>query len=170
MKNAPVRKNKIKIIAPPGKQELFILREFDAPRELVFKAHIDAKLYPQWIGSREFTSITLESFDAQTGGSWRYILQDKDKKKYAFHGVYHEVKPPERIVGTFEFEGWSKKGHVELDSAIFEELPRKRTLLTVHAIYQTVADRDAMLEADMEKGASEGYDQLDTLLVKMMKK
>ena len=37
--------NKTKVRAEPSKQELFITREFDAPRELVFKAHTDPKLY-----------------------------------------------------------------------------------------------------------------------------
>ena len=36
--------NKTEIIAEPGKQELFIKREFDAPRELVFKAHVDPEI------------------------------------------------------------------------------------------------------------------------------
>ena len=39
---------KTKIIAEPGKQELFIIREFDAPRELVFKAHVDAEIYAKF--------------------------------------------------------------------------------------------------------------------------
>ena len=43
-------KNKAIVNADPGKQELFIIREFDAPRELVYKAHIDPKLYVQWLG------------------------------------------------------------------------------------------------------------------------
>jgi len=33
--------NKTTVTAEPGKQELFITREFDAPRELVFKAYTD---------------------------------------------------------------------------------------------------------------------------------
>ena len=32
-------KNQTRITADPGKQEIFIIREFDAPRELVFRAH-----------------------------------------------------------------------------------------------------------------------------------
>ena len=43
-------KNKTTITAEPGKQELFITREFDAPRELVFKAYTDAEIYAQWLG------------------------------------------------------------------------------------------------------------------------
>ena len=45
--------NKTEIIAEPGKQELFIIREFEAPRELVFRAHTDRDIYIQWVGPRE---------------------------------------------------------------------------------------------------------------------
>ena len=43
-------KNKTNVTAEPGKQEIVITREFDAPRELVFKAVTDPKLIPQWWG------------------------------------------------------------------------------------------------------------------------
>jgi uncharacterized protein YndB with AHSA1/START domain len=63
-------KNKqTRIIAKPGKQEIVITREFDAPRELVFKAFTDPKLYIQWLGPREITMI-LETFEPKNGGSW----------------------------------------------------------------------------------------------------
>ncbi len=45
-------KNETKITSVPGKQEIIIEREFDAPRELVFKACTDPKLIPQWWGPR----------------------------------------------------------------------------------------------------------------------
>src|SRR5713226_7518320 len=96
-------KNKTKITAEPGKQEIFIEREIDAPRELVFKAYTDPKLYVQWLGPRRLKMI-LEKFEPRSGGSWRFIHTDKDGNKFGFHGVYHEVLVPERLIGTFEFE------------------------------------------------------------------
>ena len=68
---------KTKITAEPGKQEIIIEREFDVPRELVFKAFTDPKLYVQWLGPRELTT-TLETFEPGNGGSWRYIQKDAD--------------------------------------------------------------------------------------------
>ncbi len=158
--------NQTKITAEPGKQELFITREFDAPRELVFKAFTDPKLYTQWLGPRELTMI-LEKFEPKNGGSWRYIHKDKDGNEYAFHGVYHEVTAPERIIDTFEFEGLPEKGHVILETARFEALPGDRTKLTSQAVFQSVADRDGMLQSGMERGVDDSYDRLDELLEKM---
>ena len=160
--------NKTRIIAESGKQELFITREFDAPRELVFKAHTDPKLYVQWIGPRRFT-MTLEKFEPRSGGMWRYISKDKDGNEYAFHGVNHEVLAPERLIDTFEFEGLPEKGHVSLETAKFEELPGGRTKLTVQVVFQSIADRDGMLQGGMEEGLNDSYDRLDELLVKMKK-
>ncbi len=157
--------NKTKITAEPGKQEIFITREFDAPRELVFKAHTDPKLYTQWLGPRELT-MTLEKFEPRDGGSYRYIHEDQAGNKYAFHGVNHEVLAPERIIGTFEFEGLPEKGHVILGTLKFESLPGGRTRLTSQSVFQSVADRDGMLRSGMERGVNEGYERLDELLAK----
>jgi uncharacterized protein YndB with AHSA1/START domain len=158
--------NKTTIIAEPGKQELFITREFDAPRELVFRAHIDPELYVQWVGPRELT-MSLERFEPSAGGSYRYIHKDSAGNEFAFHGVNHEVLAPERIISTFEFEGLPEKGHVMLETVRFEALPGGRTKLTGQSVFQSVADRDGMIQAGMERGVKEGYERLDTLLGKV---
>lgn len=159
---------KTKITAEPGKQEIIIEREFDAPRELVFKAFTDPKLYVQWLGPRELTT-TLETFEPGNGGSWRYIQKDADGNEFAFHGVNHEVLSPERIIGTFEFEGLTEKGHVILETARFEELSGSRTKLTSQSVFQSVVDRDGMLQSGMEEGVNDSYNRLDELLEKMQK-
>jgi len=160
--------NKTSIIAEPGKQEMVITREFDAPRELVFKAFTDPGLYVQWLGPRDLT-MTLETFEPKSGGSWRYIHRDKGGNAYAFHGVNHEVTAPERIIGTFEFEGLPEPGHVTLETARFETLPGGRTRLTVQSVFQSVADRDGMLQSGMEEGMNDSYARLDELLEKIQK-
>ncbi len=153
------------ITAEPGKQELVVTREFDAPRELVFKAFTDPKLYVQWLGPRDLT-MTLEKFEPRPGGMWRYIHTDQAGNQFGFHGVYHEVTSPERIIDTFEFEGLPEKGHVILETAKMEALPGNRTRLTVQSVYQSVADRDGMLQAGMESGVNDSYERLDELLAK----
>ncbi len=151
------------IVAEPGKQELFITREFDAPRELVFKAHTDANLFKQWMGPREL-EMDLRTFEPRNGGRWRYISKDKDGNEYAFHGVFHDVTPAERIIQTFEFEGMPEPGHVILETLRLEELPNNRTRLVGQSVFQSVADRDGMLASGMEGGVNEGYARLDELL------
>ena len=108
--------------------------------------------------------MTLEKFEPRAGGSYRYIHKDPDGNEFAFHGVNHEVLAPERIISTFEFEGLPEKGHVVLETLRLEALPGGRTSLTVQSVFQSVADRDGMIQAGMERGVTEGYERLDALL------
>ncbi len=158
--------NQAKFTAEPGKQEFFIERELDAPRELVFKAFTDPNLYVQWLGPRGIT-MTLVKFEPRTGGMWRYISKDKDGTEFGFHGVNHEVLAPERIIDTFEYEGLPEKGHVALQTARCVELPGGRTKVMIQAVFQSVADRDGMIQSGAEKGTTESYQRLDDLLEKM---
>jgi uncharacterized protein YndB with AHSA1/START domain len=156
------KKNQTTITAEPGKQELFITREFDAPRELVFKAHTDPRLYVQWLGPLGY-EMKLETFEPHSGGRYRYVHKDKDGNEYGFHGVFHEISE-ELMIQTFEFEGLPERGHVTLDTARLEKLPGDRTRITIQSVYQSVADRDGMVQSGMERGVNEGYGRLDELL------
>lgn len=161
-------KYSVKITAELGKQEMVIERECDAPRELVFKAFTDRDLYAQWLGPRGLTT-RFETFEARNGGSYRFVQKDQKGTEYAFHGVYHEVSPPERIIGTFEYEGLPESGHVSLEVTKFEELPGNRTKLVSQSIYLSTADRDGMLQSGMEEGMNDSYSRLDELLERMQK-
>ncbi len=158
-------KNKTIITAEPGRQELFITREFDAPCDLVYRAHIDPDLYVQWLGPRGYEMV-LETFEPYSGGRYRYIHKDQEGNEFGFHGVFHEISP-ERMIQTFEFEGLPESGHVILDSMRLEALPSDRTRLTIHSVYQSVEDRDGMIQSGMETGMNQGYERLDELLAKM---
>ena len=160
-------KNKTTVTAEPGKQEVFITREFDAPRELVFKAHTDPELYVQWLGPNGY-EMKLETFEPHSGGRYRYIHKDPDGNEYGFHGVFHEISE-ELMIQTFEFEGLPEKGHVSLDTMRLEKLPGGRTRITIHSVFQSVADRDGMVQSGMERGLSEGHARLDELLGKLQK-
>ncbi len=151
------------ILAEPGKQELLITREFDAPRALVFKACTDPTLIPQWWGPR-YLSTLVDRMDVRPGGQWRFLNRDAQGNEYAFHGVYHEVLAPERIIDTFEFEGLPETGHVTLETMKLEALPGGRTRLTVQSVFQSVADRDGTLQSGMEAGVKDTYDRLAALL------
>jgi uncharacterized protein YndB with AHSA1/START domain len=155
-------KNKTIIKAEPGVQELFIIREFDAPRELVYKAHTDPDLFAQWIGPRGLTT-TLDVFEPVSGGRYRFVQKDKDGNEYAFNGAFHEISL-EHMIQTFEFEGLPERGHVSLDCMTLEELPGNRTRITVQSVFRSVSDRDGMIQSGMERGVNEGYERLDEIL------
>ena len=158
-------KNQTKITAEPGKQELFITREFEAPRELVFRAFCAPELLLQWLGPRDMT-MEIDRLDNRTGGSYRFLHCNAGGNKFGFNGVIHEVAEPERLIRTFEFEGLPEKGHVSLETATFEALPGERTKLVIHSVFRSVADRDGMVMSGMERGVVDSHQRLDELLAK----
>jgi len=154
------------ITAEPGKQVVIITRTFDAPRELVFKTSSDPKLIPEWWGPRRFTT-TVDKMEVKPGGIWRFVQKDGEGNEFAFHGVYHDIKPPERVIQTFEFEGM--RGHVVMETVSFKERDSK-TKMIEKSVFETVEDRDGMLKSGMAEGANETTDRLAELLQKIQKK
>jgi uncharacterized protein YndB with AHSA1/START domain len=152
--------NETIIKGEPGKMDLYIIREFNAPRELVFKAYTDRDLYARWIGPKQFKT-TFETFEPRNGGSWRYVSEDPNGGQYWFRGVYHQVTAPERLVGTFEFEG--PGSYITLGTTTFEALPNDRTKITIQAVHRSVEERDNELKY-MKTGVIAGYEALDELL------
>lgn len=154
---------KLKLVAEPGKHNIVMSREFNAPRELVFKAFTDAALIPKWWGPARLTT-TVDKMDVRMGGIWRYVQRDTDGNEFGFHGVYHDVAAPERLVFTFEWEGLP--GHVLLETVTLAERDGKTTI-TDSLVFQSVEDRDGMLQSGMEQGAAESWERLEALLPEM---
>jgi len=155
--------SKTEITAEPGIPIIVLTREFDAPRELVFRAHTDPDLLLQWLGPRDL-ALTIDRYEVRNGGTWRYVNSDADGNSYGFHGVFHGDPSPDAIVQTFEFEG--APGHVCLQSATFAERGGKTLMRSVSA-FQSVADRDAMVASDMERGVQDSGERLAELLARL---
>jgi uncharacterized protein YndB with AHSA1/START domain len=152
------------ITAPPGIPFIDITREFAGPRELLFRAHTDPELLVQWLGPRRL-AMHVDRYELRDGGTWRYTHRDEAGNEFGFHGVFHGTPSPDGIVQTSEFEG--APGHVSLESVRFEEADG-RTRVRVHAVYQSVEARNAMVESGMEAGLSEGYERLDEVLARLV--
>lgn len=148
------------INVPEGLPLVEIVREFDAPPELVYRAHVDPDLAMAWMGPRDIESA-VDHWDARTGGSWRYVSTRGDEE-FGFYGSFHELRPGERIVQTFTFEG--VPDGVALEVLTFEPLDGGRTRLRAVSVVETVEGRDAFVASGMETGVVEGYQQLDELL------
>ena len=149
------------IHAPAGLPVIEIVREFDAPRELVYRAHVDPDLIVRWLGPRRLT-MTVQRFDMQRGGGYAYTHVDEDGTEYRFWGAVHDVREPEIITQTFGFEGAGDSA--SLDRAVFEDIGDGRTRLTVTSVVFDRETRDGMLRSGMQEGVEQGYEQLDELL------
>lgn len=150
-------------ISFPSETELVMEREFDAPRELVFKAHLDAEIIPLWWGPRAYAT-TVEELDARPGGKWRFIQRGEDGQEIAFFGEYRLISPPDKFVNTFGFEGMpGEPGEEEYN---FIDLGNGRTLLRTYSKFKTKEELQGILESGMEWGANETYDRLEEYLAK----
>jgi uncharacterized protein YndB with AHSA1/START domain len=157
-----IKSNDATTITLPSEREIVMTRVFDAPRELVFKALTDPALIAQWWGPRRMTT-TVAQLDPRPGGVWRFVQHDAEGNEFAFHGVFQEIVPPERIVQTFEWEGLP--GHVSVETMTLEEHDGKTTM-TARSVHATAEDRDGMLQSGMEEGARETWDRLAELLAR----
>lgn len=139
-------------------------RTFDAPRELVWKAHTDPQLIPRWWGQRGSTT-TVAEMDVRPGGKWRYVSSAPDRDDIAFYGEYLDVTPPERIKWTFMFdvEGVGPMGGPE--TLTFQDVGGKTLMRAVSHMGSAEVIEEA-LATGMTAGAIETWDRLDELLAK----
>jgi uncharacterized protein YndB with AHSA1/START domain len=155
--------SKTQITAEPGIPQIIVEREFDAPRDLVFTAYTDPELVVRWLGPRDLT-MRIEEYDVRDGGRWRYISTDSEGNEYGFHGLFHGTPSPDGTVQTFEFEGWP--GKVALETLTMVERDG-RTLVRTVSSFQSVEDRDGMVESGMERGVHDSHERLTELLATM---
>ena len=152
------------ITAAPGTPFIDMTRDFDAPVDVLFRAHTEPDLLKQWLGPAKY-EMTIETFEPRDGGRWRYTHRDDQGNAYAFHGVFHGDPSTAGMLQTFEFEG--APGHVSLDALTFEP-HGDRTTIRVHSSFQSIEARDAMIAGGMEGGVNEGYDRLDQLVGRLV--
>jgi uncharacterized protein YndB with AHSA1/START domain len=150
-----------RIEADPDLPTVRIVRDFDAPPARVYRAHTDPELVARWLGPKDLT-IRIDSWDARTGGSYRYAAVREGEQIAGFYGSFHELRPGERLVQTFTYDG--EPDGVALETLTFEDLGGGRTRLTALSVVDTLEGRDAIIASGMETGVVEGYEQLDALL------
>src|ERR671919_1560212 len=133
------------VIGEQRKQEIVIIRIFDAPRELVWKAWTDPEHFKRWWGPKDFTCPFCE-MDFRVGGKYLNCMRSPEGQDYWSTGIYREIIPMERIVFTDCFAdekgnvvpathyGFSADFHLEmLVTVIFEDQNGKTKLTLKHS-------------------------------------
>lgn len=153
---------KTKIKADNGKQEIVITREFELPVDLLFKAYIEPEIVEEWMGTKV---LKLKS---KKHGS--YQLQTSDPKgnvAFIANGVIHDFVPGKKITRTFEMEGMPFG--VQLEILAFESLTEDTSKLTMHVIYESVAQRDQVLQLPFAQGINMAHGRLQDVVRKKYK-
>jgi uncharacterized protein YndB with AHSA1/START domain len=122
---------------------LVITRLFDAPRDLVFAAWVDAEQAGKWWGPRGFIPVSY-TMDVRVGGAWRRVMRSPDGVEYRARGVYREIAAPERLAFTYAWEhNPDHSGHETLVTITFAQRGDKTELTLRQALFETVTARDA---------------------------
>ena len=146
-------------VSTPSETEIRLTRLFDAPRALVFEAMVKPEHIRRWWGALgDGYSVPVCEVDLRVGGAWRFVNRHP-KGEVAFHGVYREITPPERLVYTELMEPFPDGSLVAV--VLTEE--RGKTHMSLTASYSTKEVRDMVLSSGMERGAALSYDRLEEI-------
>ncbi len=148
---------KTKIDAKDGAHDLVITREFDLPVEMLFRAHTEADILGQWMGTH------VLKLDCRPHGGYAFETSDpKGNVVFKANGAIHEFIPDKRITRTFEMENAGFP--VQLEFLEFEKLTDATSKLTMQIVYRSVADRDAMLKLPFAYGINMAHNRLEEVV------
>lgn len=126
----------------PAECELRIVRVFDAPRKLVFKAWTEREHILRWLAPRGMI-VTHAEGDLHPGGHWRSCIRKPDGTELWVGGRYREIVPNEKLVFTHAWDGSDgNPGHETVVTVRFEDLGGKTRMYFHQALFDTVANRD----------------------------
>ena len=145
------------VVTLPADEQILITREFDAPRELVYKAYTTPELVRRWWHAKR-GEMTVCEIDLRVGGEWRYVMIADGDMEVAFHGEYREIIPNERLVATEVFEGFPDAE--SLNTLTLTETDG-RTKLEILVQHENKEHRDAHINSGMEAGLQDALDLLE---------
>ena len=153
------------VLTLPSDTEILMVREFDAPKHLVYHAYTTPELVKRWWAGKR-GNVTTADIDLRVGGKWRYVMTAEEGFEVAFHGEYKEIVPNEKLVNTEVYEGASEAG-AALVTCTFEELEGGRTKLSMLTQVDSKEVRDQIIASGMEGGAQEGLDILEQIAIEL---
>jgi uncharacterized protein YndB with AHSA1/START domain len=166
--NALTHRKGSAVVTTPSDTEIQIVRHFDHPAALLFRAYTTPELVQRWYGFETSEWVVCE-IDLRVGGTWRYVTREPEGFEVGFHGVYQEVEAPHRLVQTEVFEqlgdfmpGLDPEDAAALDTITFEEADGVTTM-TMVVRHQTTEQRDGHLQSGMEGGMQVCMDRLEDL-------
>jgi uncharacterized protein YndB with AHSA1/START domain len=146
----------------PTDDQILITRDFDAPKDLVYKAYTTPDLVKRWWSGKR-GQVTSAEIDLRVGGRWRYVMVANEGFEVAFHGEYREIVPNEKIVTTEVYEGVPEEQQPDEDvvnTVTFSEADG-RTALSVLVQCPSQEVRDTIIDSGMEAGMQEAMDHLE---------
>lgn len=152
------------MVTLPTDDRIQVVREFGAPRHLVWKAFTTPELVRRWWHAKR-GEMTVCEIDLRVGGAWRYAMTTRTGFEVAFHGVYLEIEPERHLVTRDVYEGVpegvSEDDAATINTATLAEPAPGRTVLTLLIQAANRQSRDAIIESGMEAGLQDALDLLE---------
>lgn len=121
---------------------LRVARTFNAPRAEVFRAWTDPKALKKWWAAGPGMSTPFAEVDLRVGGKYRLAMQaPNEKAPYIVGGIFTEVKPPEKVVCTWRWEGKDAEGDAEsVVTVVFKERGKSTEVVLTHGPFVSKAE------------------------------
>lgn len=151
----------------PSDHEVKVVRAFNAPRELVYKAYTTPELLKQWMLGPPGWSMPVCEMDVRVGGKYRWRWRStEDGKEFGFHGEFQVVEPARRLVHTEYYGPGDVGGDMGEGALITVELTERDGVTTMSTLmdFHTKEARDAAMSTGMTDGMESSYQLLDELL------
>ena len=143
-------------ITLPSDTEILMTRVLDAPPRLVFEAMTRPEHVRRWWCCMDGFTMTVCEIDLRVGGRWRYVIVGPHGE-VAFHGVYQEIAPPERLVHSELLEPHPDGLVVTITLEDRDGKTYYRSLSRAVSKEQ----RDVVLSSGMEVGAELALDRME---------
>lgn len=153
-------------ITTPGDRNIVVVREFDAPRDLVFLCYSKPELMRRWYGLPDWT-MTVCEMDFRVGGKWRFASRSPDGYELASQGIYTRIDANERIDQTETYDDNWTGG--ETTNVLVLTQSGGRTTATLTVTYPTPEARAGAAASPMATGMEIGFKRLDALLAEEQK-
>ena len=150
----------------PTEDQILVTREFDAPKELVWKAWTTPEFVKRWWHANR-GEVTVAEIDLRVGGTWRSVMVTADGFEVAFHGEYREIEPYDRLVSTEAFEGIPNPDENATVNTMTLDEDNGRTTVTILIQCPSREVRDAMIDSGMEAGMQDALVLLEQVAISL---
>ncbi|MCU0855261.1 MAG: SRPBCC domain-containing protein [Rhodobacteraceae bacterium] len=150
------------IIEAPSPRQILLRRHVPAPPALVYRAHVDTALIPQWMNVLPGWSMPVAETDPRPGGRFRFAWDDGTGKGFRIEGEYLEIEEGRRILHVERMFLPDPTPDNRVETRF--DLTRGGTALSVLMTLPDPATVAAMLQTGMTDGMEKTYDRLDLLL------
>jgi uncharacterized protein YndB with AHSA1/START domain len=143
----------------PQTTSLQVRRTFAAPREKVFQAWTDPKALTQWFGPPGYKT-TAAQLDLRKGGQFKLTMyKEPDGDPFAAYGIYQEVRSPELLVCTWNWDN-RNVGDTVL-TLEFRDLGGRTEVVLTHERFPSTQERDGH-----NQGWNGCFDRLEQFIAK----